>query len=218
MFATPSTSGLNIDQVYEPAEDSFLFLDLLQEEVPFLQGRYEASVPLVLELGIGSGIVTTFFHNSILTNAMFLGSDVNPYACKAAKDTSKQNGSTQYFDVLRTDLWDGLRSGIVDVLLFNPPYVPNEIMPDYEESVKRDDWLDFALLGGADGMEITSIVLDRLGEILNPDGGIAYILFCRRNKPNEVARIMRDRGWTATLIGERTAGWEILSIYRFTRP
>jgi release factor glutamine methyltransferase len=220
MFPTPSTTNLDVARVYEPAEDSFLFLDLLQDELPFIQERFataNAPTPLVVEIGLGSGIVTTFFHKNILPDALFIGTDINPYACSISKDTSKENGDTRYFDVLRTNLWDGLRPGLVDVLLFNPPYVPDETVPSIENAVKTDDWLDFALLGGSDGMQVTSAVLDRLAEFLNLTRGVAYILFCKRNKPVEVANSMRNRGWIVDMVNERKAGWEVLSIWKFRK-
>ncbi|KAK7205899.1 S-adenosyl-L-methionine-dependent methyltransferase [Myxozyma melibiosi] len=220
MFPTPSTSHVDYDQVYEPSEDSFLFLDLLQEERSFIQERFSDSsklgIPTVLELGLGSGIITTFFHNYILPQALFLGTDVNPHACKTALETSRANNGTRYFDVLRTNIWDGLRPNTVDVLLFNPPYVPADNLGSYESSIKSDDWLDFALLGGEDGMQVTKIVLDQLDFVMR-DRGVAYILFCFRNKPEEVAKAMTDRGWSVKKIGERKIRWEILSIWRFSR-
>ncbi|KAK9240626.1 S-adenosyl-L-methionine-dependent methyltransferase [Lipomyces kononenkoae] len=220
MLPTPSISKLNIAHVYEPAEDSFLFLDVLQDELPYLRERFStanAPTPLVAEIGLGSGIVTTFFHKNILPNALFLGTDLNPYACSKSKETSKENGDTRYFDVLRTNLLDGLRPGLVDVLLFNPPYVPDHTVPSFESAVKTDDWLDFALLGGCDGMQVTSVVLDHLAEFLNLARGVAYVLFCRRNKPTEVAKLMRNRGWIVDMIEERKAGWEVLSVWKFSK-
>ncbi|KAK9380439.1 S-adenosyl-L-methionine-dependent methyltransferase [Kockiozyma suomiensis] len=221
MFPTPSTSHADYDKVYEPSEDTFLFLDLLQEELPFLQRRFsDLSIlgsPLVLELGSGSGVVVTFFHNHILPDALFLGTDINPEACKTALETSKVNNGTRYFDVLRTNICDSLRPNSIDVLLFNPPYVPADTLGSYESSVKSGDWLDFALLGGEDGMRITNVVLDQLDNIMSRERGVAYILFCFRNKPDEVSQAMRAKGWTVTKIGERKVRWEILSILRFEK-
>ncbi|KAK9479482.1 S-adenosyl-L-methionine-dependent methyltransferase [Lipomyces japonicus] len=221
MLPTPDTTGLDIFQVYEPAEDSFFLLDTLEEEIAYLRRRLtsESSIlPTVLELGVGSGVVSTFIQQHVLPNAMFFGTDLNPHACKAALQTSANNNGTKYFEVLRTNLWDGIKPHSVDLLLFNPPYVPEESVPDFEKSEKTNDWLDFALVGGEDGMEITNQVLDHLEEILTKDTGVAYILFCRRNKPLQVVQRMKKNGWTADLVGERKAGWELLSIYRFTQP
>lgn len=58
--------------VYEPSDDSWLFLDTLYEELPFLQTRLRqdddppdaapADGILCLEIGIGSGIVSSHLH------------------------------------------------------------------------------------------------------------------------------------------------------------
>ncbi|KAK9464097.1 uncharacterized protein V1516DRAFT_102665 [Lipomyces oligophaga] len=220
MFSTPTTSHVDYDRVYEPSEDSFLFLDLLQAEQPFLQKYFASSSsfgsPIVVELGIGTGVVITFVHNYILPDALFLGTDVNPYACTSALATSLANRGTRYFEVIRTNLMDSLKPNLVDLLLFNPPYVPDDSLPSYESAMQSDDWLDFALLGGPDGMKITSVVLENLDSILSARG-IAYILFCKRNNPQAVARQMQLRGWSVVCIGERKVRWEILSILRFSR-
>ncbi|KAK9450693.1 uncharacterized protein V1518DRAFT_411459 [Limtongia smithiae] len=222
MFATPSTSSLDPARVYEPAEDSYFFLDVLQDQMDYIRQRFpstaDTAAPVILELGTGSGIVSTFVQKYILTDAVHFATDINPYACATALKTSQENGGTRFFDVVRTDLWAGFRPNIVDILLFNPPYVPDEQTASFESAVTSDDWLDFALLGGKDGMKITSIVLNTMQTILSSNVGIAYILFCKRNNPAAVALSMRHRGWIVDMISERKAGWEVLSIWRFTQP
>ncbi|KAK9473286.1 S-adenosyl-L-methionine-dependent methyltransferase [Dipodascopsis tothii] len=215
MLPTPVTDHVDIEQVYEPSEDSYLLLDLLHEEASYINSRFRC--PVVLELGVGSGVVSTFVHKHVVPLGIFIGTDMNPYACSDAARTSMANGGTEYFEAIRTDLWLGIRPNLVDVLIFNPPYVPDEFVPSATDCQARDDWLDLALSGGTDGMETTTKVLDNLGKILS-SRGIAYILFCGRNKPSEVADKMCKQGWKATVVGQRRAGWEALSVWRFQRP
>lgn len=236
MLPTPITSSLNFNQVYEPAEDSFLLLDLLEQELPFISARHASSstTPIVLEIGTGSGIVTTFFHKQILPSAIYLATDLNLHACTACQKTWTQNkGRRGRLDTIRGSLGTALRPHIVDYLVFNPPYVPDEIVPPMPVSQKNsadisggsssegydddhESWLDLALLGGTDGMEVTWKVLNDLDSILAPTG-IAYILFCKRNKPEQVAKEMETRGWRTECVGERKAGWEVLSVWKFWR-
>ena len=56
---------------------------------------------------------------------------------------------------------------------------------------RQNQRLDLALLGGKDGMAITDKLLRQLEQILSPDG-VAYILFCARNKPKEVIKRFVD--------------------------
>ncbi|VVT54125.1 uncharacterized protein SAPINGB_P003919 [Magnusiomyces paraingens] len=218
-FPTPTTKSVDYLKVYEPAEDSFLFLDMLEKDVSNIHFRFKSNYPaIVLEIGTGSGIVTTFVQQNILTGSqgLYLTTDLNIHACIASLETSKENGGCTYMDTLRASLATPLRPNIIDLLLFNPPYVPDEIVPTIPQTDDDDAWLDLALLGGSDGMEVTWKLLNELDSILSSRGA-AYIIFCKRNKPESVAEIMQSRGWTATQIGERKAGWEVLSLWRFNR-
>lgn len=227
MLPTPTTSLLDFNLVYEPAEDTFLLLDLFEEDLSFITARFpaKAATPIVVELGTGSGIVTTFIHKHILPHALHMATDLNPHACAACVTTWTENhGQRHRLDTLRGSLATPLRPRLVDVLVFNPPYVPDETVPavpldgkdENGEDTKDDRWLDLALLGGDDGMEVTWQVLDDLDTILS-DRGVAYILFCKRNKPEQVAAEMARRGWQAQRVGERKAGWEVLSVWRFSK-
>lgn len=215
MLPTPVVRHLD-ERVYEPAEDSFLLIDCLEERLSFLQSK--SKTPVVCEIGSGSGVVTTFMKVNIFPCGVFLATDVNPTACKAILNTVSQNREHDFDTVtaLQMNLTYGICKNAVDVLVFNPPYVPAEDVP----AVPKDDddytWVDLALLGGADGMVVTWEVLNNLGEILSPDG-VAYILFCARNKPDEVAETMRERGWKVQTVIHRRAGWEVLSVLEFTR-
>lgn len=221
MLPTPTTSSLDFTHVYEPAEDSFLLLDLLEEDLSFIQARraHSTTTPIVLEIGTGSGIVTTFMHKSILPDAVYLATDLNLHACEACQTTWTQNeGKKGRLEVVRASLATALRPQLVDYLVFNPPYVPDEIVPRAPIENENDEtWLDLALLGGEDGMEVTWVLLNELDTVLAPSG-VAYILFCIRNKPDQVAGIMRKKGWTVEKVGERKAGWEVLSVWKFWRP
>ena len=167
-------------KVYEPAEDSFLLLDCLEKEQDFLKQRFSCRLTIVCEIGSGSGIVTTFLmQNGIIPqeNSIHLAVDINPWALEATLDTAKLNScQNSFLDVIQMDLNSSLRNNQVDVLIFNPPYVPAECVPDVPGSREEaDQWLDLALLGGKDGMAITDKLLQKLEQILSPDG-IAYIL------------------------------------------
>lgn len=97
------------------------------------------------------------------------------------------------------DLTSSIRPNTIDILIFNPPYVPASEVPEVPVTDEDTKWLDLALLGGEDGMVITWKVLNNIEHILSSDG-VAYILFCARNKPDIVADIMRDRGWKVDVV------------------
>ncbi|QLG74511.1 hypothetical protein HG535_0G03940 [Zygotorulaspora mrakii] len=220
MLPTPYIK-CDYDTVYEPSEDSFLLLDTLEEELPYLESRFKNRLSVVCELGPGSGIVTTFLmQNGIPSKnqSIYFAADISPWALDATLDAAKRNKCEKsYLEPIQSDLNRCIKSKEVDLLIFNPPYVPAEEVPAVPTTKEeRDEWLDLALLGGTDGMVVTNKVLDQLDIILSPTG-VAYILFCARNKPEQIVERMSRDGWSMELIMHRKAGWEVLSVYRFTR-
>lgn len=267
MLPTPATSHVDPDRIYEPAEDSYLLLDTLSSEAEkqFLTQRFAAHrptgphrepnpSPLVLEVGTGSGVVLAFVTahaHAILGRAdvIALGTDVNSFACTVTKQTVAQAcQATRAGDVhddsgfmlaaLSADLTSPLRGGVVDLLIFNPPYVPSPAVPELRhlklgtaamtdtECTSRTFEGDSYLLqlsydGGVDGMEVTNRLLERLPNVLNLARGAAYILLCAQNKPVEVMQRIRGwgDGWSVSVVGHsgKKAGWEKLQVIRIWR-
>ncbi|KAK7226418.1 hypothetical protein V2G26_014421 [Clonostachys chloroleuca] len=200
MLPTPDTSHVPYERVYEPAEDSFLLLDTLSSdtEKEFLQNRFTNRVPLVLEIGTGSGVVisfanaharTIFGKRSILT----AGVDMNAFASRATVQTARKaeqdnpGDHGMYLGSCMGDLTTPWRGWEIDVLIFNPPYVPTSEMPerpedftevptpDQKPSFDHDSYLlALSYAGGKDGMETTDRLIESLPDILSPKG-CAYI-------------------------------------------
>lgn len=255
MLPTPSTDHVDFERIYEPAEDSYLLLDTLSldTERSFLASRFPDDVssptPLVLEVGTGSGVVLSFIHAHAGTlfggrngngcdGVLTLGVDVNSFACIATAKTISIAQETQaaqglnhgfYLGSITSDLTSALRPGQIDVLVFNPPYVPTPELPRIPE--RRDDrktttfdedshLLELSYAGGEDGMETTDRLLDELPGILSRRG-CAYVLLCAQNKPEGVKERIRGwgRGWEAETVGRsgKLGGWEKLVVIRIWR-
>lgn len=260
MLPTPSTSHINFDNIYEPAEDSFLFLDTLasREEIKFLSDRFSVNhehqkpspAPLIVELGAGSGVVLAFAtaNAEIIfgrPDVLALGTDLNGFSCKAASETiqkaivdTENDLNTEYANdvkflgLMNADLSGPIRSFETDVLIFNPPYVPTENVPDFgsESNIVDSSLPDFdrdshllalSYAGGKDGMEVTNRFLSNLPEVLHCERGVAYILLCAQNKPESVKEIIRNWGpsWSAETVSRsgKSAGWEKLQVLRIWR-
>ncbi|QLQ82381.1 hypothetical protein HG537_0H01430 [Torulaspora globosa] len=221
MLPTPYVN-CDYETVYEPCEDSFLLLDCLEDQQEYLGSRFQDALSVVCELGPGTGVVTTFMmQNGIPTSgkSVYFGVDISPWALEATRDTVRRNKCDGIFmETVQCDLTSCLKPGEVDLLVFNPPYVPAENVPEIpDDAVDRSRWLDLALLGGENGMAVTERLLQQLDTVLSRNG-VAYILFCARNHPEEVAERMRNEyGWEVELVIHRKAGWEVLSVYRFSR-
>lgn len=224
MLPTPYVK-CDYDKVYEPSEDSFLVLDSLEKDLLYLRERFKDGLALVCELGPGSGIITTFMIQNKIpnkSNSLYFSVDINPWALETTINTARINGCSETncnLECVQSNLTTSIRKRQIDILVFNPPYVPAENVPEIPTSKENlDQWLELALLGGKDGMVITQQVIDQLDDILSPSG-VAYILFCARNKPEQlISNIMNTCDlWNIDLIEHRKAGWEVLSVYRFSR-
>ncbi|ESZ99520.1 hypothetical protein SBOR_0085 [Sclerotinia borealis F-4128] len=255
MLPTPDTSHVSFDRIYEPAEDSFLLLDTLSSpsEKDFLRQRFprkeQISIspsPFVVEIGTGSGVVLSFVHahaEIIFGRADILtaGVDVNRYACEATQETVRVAEKEQtsqdlphgsYLGNVVGNLGTCLKAGMVDVLVFNPPYVPSPDVPVPELSGAGNEdgsvtyegdskLLALSYAGGMDGMEITNRLIDALPEVLNKERGCAYILLCAQNKPEDVKRRIHEFGheWKVETVRNsgKVGGWEKLQIVRIWR-
>lgn len=260
MLPTPSTSHVDIERIYEPAEDSYLLLDVLSSacELEYLTKRFGPTKsneirasPLVLEVGTGSGVVLAFVNANAriifgTPNILSIGTDINKFACSASQETVRRacedvniastsaGGSPchgELLTVLNADLTSPFRDGMVDVLIFNPPYVPSEIVPIFEQvtnhpSTERTFASDSHLLslsyeGGRDGMEVTNRLLDQLPSVLSNERGVAYLLLCKQNEPERVADRIKAWGsaWSVEVVGKsgNKAGWEKLQVIRISR-
>ena len=147
---------INIDDnVYIPAEDSYLLADNLEIK----QGQS------VLEIGTGSSIVAMYA--SRLTDNITV-TDINFDACELALKNFEDNG-IENIEILFGNLFEPVKNRKFDVILFNTPYLPTE------EDEVLDDTINYAFDGGLNGRKVIDLFLNEVGNHLN-DNGIVQII------------------------------------------
>lgn len=177
--------------VYEPAEDSRLLADAAGEHV--------GADDLVLEVGVGSGYVAR--RVTAETGARVVGSDVNPDACRAAREEG--------VETVRADLLEPFAADSVDVVLCNPPYLPTP--PELE----WDDPLEHALSGGPDGRRLVRPLLADLGRVLRL-GGRCYLLVSTLTDLEAVASLAADAGLDTREVADEPVPFERLVVLEIT--
>ncbi|NWI93834.1 HEMK2 methyltransferase, partial [Pitta sordida] len=196
-------------QVYEPAEDTFLLLDALEQDAGSLR---EARVEICLEIGCGSGVVSAFLAASILgSSTLYLCTDINPMAAYCTQETALLNNV--HLQPVITDLVKGLSPRLhekVDLLLFNPPYV---VTPS--EEVKSHG-IEASWAGGKRGREVMDRVFPLVPDLLSP-GGLFYLVTIKENDPDEILETMKKSGLEGTRVLSRQAGQEQLTILKFRK-
>ncbi|WVF66301.1 hypothetical protein IAT40_001041 [Kwoniella sp. CBS 6097] len=214
---TPNIAHLTEDDyehIYEPAEDSFILLDALEIDAESIR----RSNPLIcVEVGAGSGIASAFLANLIgRDKTLILSTDINPYACNATIRTASANDMT--LNPIRCNLVTPLSARLrnnIDIMLFNPPYVPTDLQELNATQSERD--IGGAWAGGSDGMQVTNILLRQLPDLLS-SGGRLYLVAVAQNKPAQIIEEMSQIGLRAEEVIRRRAGREHLSVLRITKP
>jgi len=178
------------DQVYSPAEDSFLLLRAALAEV--------RPTDRVLEVGTGSGYVAAGLPGRA---AGVVATDINPHAVVCAR--------ARGVVAVRTDLFSGL-CGPFDLVLFNPPYLPT--LP--EERI--DDWLEYALDGGSTGRVVIERFVADVGRVLSPFGRV-LLLVSSLTDLDEVRELFARQGFVSFVVDEEVLEDETLYVLRATR-
>ncbi|QSG02714.1 HemK2/MTQ2 family protein methyltransferase [Natranaeroarchaeum sulfidigenes] len=183
--------GIETD-VYQPAEDSHLLATVAAEQVD--------EDNLVLEVGTGSGYVAERVAGE--TGARVVASDLNPHACRAARDRG--------VEVVRADLLDPIRTDTCDVVLFNPPYLPTE------EGEEWDDWMEVALSGGETGRAVIDPFLGNVGRVLAPDGYV-LLLVSSLTGVEAVVETAAESGFSAVALRDESYPFESLTVLKLHR-
>jgi release factor glutamine methyltransferase len=180
------------ETVYQPAEDSRLLASAAVEHVK--------ADDRVVDVGTGSGFVAETIATE--TGATVIGTDLNPDACRQARERGGE--------AVRADLLDPFAASSVDVVVSNPPYLPTE--PDESWS----DWMEVALSGGESGVAVIEPLLADVGRVLRPEGTV-LMLVSSLTGVEDVVELASQAGFSAAVVAEESFPFETLSVVKFVR-
>jgi release factor glutamine methyltransferase len=141
------------EDVYEPAEDSFLFAENLSVQ----------ESDAVLDLGTGSGILAVL---SAKKADRVVAVDLNPFAIRCALQNAKLNCVKSKISFLQSDLFTALHANAkFDLILFNAPYLPSE---EGEDST----WIGRSWAGGVSGRKVVDQFIAEVPFFLKPRGRV----------------------------------------------
>ncbi|XP_065897923.1 methyltransferase N6AMT1-like isoform X3 [Dysidea avara] len=192
MHPTPNISHItreDYNDVYEPSEDSFLLMDVLENDV---QAITKIRPMICLEVGSGTGVVSCFLATLLQQPCMFWMTDINTKASQVSMNTMRQN-KVYMTDAITSDLTTGLMDrlqGKVDLLLCNPPYVPTPLQ------------------------EVIDRLLPAVNKLLSPQG-LFYLLCVKENKPDEIMATLQTDNISGCVAMQRRAHNEFLMVLRF---
>ena len=166
------------DNVYVPAEDSYLLADNLEIK----KGQS------VLEIGTGSGIVAMYA--SRLTDDITV-TDINFDACELARKNFTENG-IENIEILWGNLFEVVENRKFDVILFNTPYLPTE------DDEVLENTINYAFDGGLNGRKVIDLFLNEVGNHLN-DGGIVQMIQSSLSGNDETLARLDELGFIAEI-------------------
>ena len=166
------------DNVYVPAEDSYMLADNLQIK----PGQS------VLEIGTGSGIVAMYA--SRLTDNITV-TDINFDACELARKNFEDNG-IENIEILFGNLFEPVKNRKFDVILFNTPYLPTE------DGDVIEDTINYAFDGGLNGRKVIDVFLNEVKNHLN-DGGIVQMIQSSFSDNDETLKMLDELGFIAEI-------------------
>lgn len=144
------------EEVYEPAEDTFLLADNLD-----VRGG-----ELVLELGTGCGMLAIL---AARARAKVVATDINPAALECARVNAETHGMADRIDFRIGDLFEPIAGERFDLVIFNPPYLPVEPEEELAGPLER------AWGAGPDGRAVIDRFLHELSDHLVPNGRALFV-------------------------------------------
>lgn len=201
----------DFEQVYEPSDDTFLLIDGI---LLALQEGEIRHIHTTLELGCGTGVPTIFLGKQLLdddrSSCVHIVTDINPRALQVAQETATAN-SLSSLEAVECDLASALlprcKHG-VDVLLFNPPYVPT---PNDEVG---GNGIEASWAGGVNGRVVVDRAIPQIVELLSKPNGVGYMITVDDNRPEELQARFRTLGLDMVPWVRRRARNEYLTVQR----
>lgn len=120
------------------------------------------------DIGVGSGCIAI----SVLANlpqANAVGVDISDAALSIAARNAERHGVTGRLKLERSNLFEAFTGGVFDVIVSNPPYVPESELESLQQEVKSFE-PRLALSGGTDGLDIVRKLVQEAPNHLRTSG------------------------------------------------
>jgi release factor glutamine methyltransferase len=155
----------------------------------------------ILDLGTGTGCLALTLLAE-LPKARAIAVDQSQEALKVAKDNAWKIGVEDRI-VFAQSNWFSEVIGSFDLIISNPPYIPESNIPDLSKEVRLYDPMA-ALVGGKDGLDPYRLIIPQSKTFLKPDGMLVFEL--GQGQDGDVAEMLRQSGFEKIFVKKDLAG------------
>ena len=142
--------------------------ELAQHILLYYDEFFDGEQISAVDVGTGSGCLAIAIALEE-PNIHMLATDISEEALKVAKQNNDQLGAKVRF--VQGDMLKPLMDQRFDLLISNPPYIPDE---EYVESLVKDHEPHVALFGGVDGLDFYREIIRNAKAILKPKSMMAF--------------------------------------------
>lgn len=165
---------------------------------------HRSSLPLVVDVGTGTGAIILSLAKEFKGEAVFLGTDVSEDAIQLARENAVRTGLAARVKFAVADGLDEFdEPESVDVLVSNPPYIKTAVCETLDPRVK-DFEPRLALDGGVTGLDFYDRYLADALNLLKPGGAVFFEI--GEDQGPALAKLMADYGFSEIKIEKDYAG------------
>lgn len=182
------------EEVYEPAEDSFL----LARNLKVSAGEQ------VLDMGTGCGILAVLAAERA---SRVVAVDINPHAVVCTRRNAEQNGVAAIVETRLGDLFGAVGDDErFHLILFNAPYLP-------VEQEEGGSWVEKAWAGGETGRAVIDRFIDQAPKHLEGNGRILLVQSSLSNVEETLRRFGQHK-LQAAIVNEEKLDFEKIAIIK----
>lgn len=138
---------------------------LVERAIPILR---ESASRRFLEIGAGSGCISVAILKNV-ENATALAGDISDRALRVAAENAQKHGVGERLKTLNADVFPRILSEKFDLIVSNPPYVPQADLNGLQAEVREHE-PHVALTDGRDGLSIIERIVAGSPRFLKPGG------------------------------------------------
>ncbi len=177
---------------YRPSDDSFLLLDSVKN----------LKTGIAVDVGTGAGFIAI----NIAGNCDFvIGTDIDFGSIREARD-SIRNKKIHNIDLIVCDLISVLKDSSVDLVIFNPPYLPSD---EYKTDI---DMQTLQFYGKSD--VIARFIIDARRVLTHY--GLCYVVYSSLTDVQEMMKNARTLFNSVEVVAEKSFFFERLYVVKFS--